>query len=106
MKLKIKQASFHRNGVGGEGFTAIIFHDYDLKQDMIASLFDESGYCAVYSIHELSQGNIEFANGNSWRGDQFEAELRPLLEEFRKEHPIGRMGPFSINAKIFENLDL
>jgi hypothetical protein len=102
--IKIKSASFHRNGIGGEGFTAILFHDSEEKGDMIASLFDEPGYCAVYSVDMLAQGNIEFANGNSWRGDCYEEKLRPLLDEYQKKSDIGRAGPFSINSKIFENL--
>jgi len=81
MKLQIIEASFHRNGIGGEEFYAILFKDLAIKQTMIASLFDEAGYCSVYSINELSNGNIAFAMGNSWRGDLYEAELRPLLKQ-------------------------
>ena len=47
MKLNIAKASFHRNGIGGVGFWAILFHDSE-HGDMIASLFDEAGYCAIY----------------------------------------------------------
>ena len=78
-KIKIIDASYHRNGVGGMGFYAIIFEDSDEKGRMIASLFDEPGYCAVYNIEELNKNNIEFANGNSWRGDYYERFLRPCL---------------------------
>lgn len=96
MELKITAASWHRNGIGGVGFYAILFDDLTEKKKMIASLFDESGYCAVYDVAQLAEGNIEFANGNSWRGDQYEAALRPLLEEFLKENDSNRAGPFSI----------
>ena len=94
MELKIVSASFHRNGVGGIGFYAIIFDDVENGR-MIASLFDEPEYCAVYNISELAKGNIEFANGNSWRGDRFEYELRPLLKEYLEKEGTNRMGPFS-----------
>lgn len=100
MKLEIIEASYHRNGVGGVGFTAILFKDLsDKKQGMmIASLFDgdERGYCSVYSVNELAKGNIAFARGNSWRGDVYEDALRPLLEKYQEEKGTGQMGPFSI----------
>jgi len=94
MKLKILQASFHRNGVCGEGFTAILFEDHEgSKEDqpMIASLFDEAGVCAVYSVPKLAEGNIGFAMGNSWRGDRYEEQLRPLLN---------RVGPFALPPEV------
>lgn len=93
--LEIIEASYHRNGICGVGFTAILFKDHDEKKTMIASLFDESGYCAVYAVDELAKGNIAFARGNSWRGDSYESDLRPLLETYQKEKGTGQMGPFS-----------
>lgn len=98
MNLKIIDASYHRNGVCGAGFTAILFDDADNGR-MIASLFDEPGYCAVYSVPELEKGNIAFAQGNSWRGDHFEDELRPLLEKWLKKHGGNRIGPFALPQK-------
>ncbi len=94
-KVKIVSASFHRNGIGGMGFYAILFDDEEQGR-MVASLFDEEGYCAVYQIEELTKGNIEFAQGNSWCGDKYETVLRPALEEFLKEVGTNRLGPFSI----------
>lgn len=84
MKLTILSASYHRNGICGEGFCAIIFDDEENGR-MIASLFDEPGYCAVYNLAELGKENIEFARGNSWRGDNYEDELRPLLDEYLRK---------------------
>jgi len=104
MKVKIKKASFHRNGIGGAGFYAIIFEDEEYGL-MIASLFDEPGHCAVYNISELEKENIEFANGNSWRGDNYEEKLRPLIDEYFINNPSDRIGPFSFNANIFKNVD-
>jgi hypothetical protein len=94
MKIKITEASYHRNGIGGVGFYAILF-DSSENGRMVASLFDESGYCAVYSVEELTKSNITFANGNSWRGDVYEAQLRPLLKEYLAEHGGNRIGPFA-----------
>ena len=96
---KIIQASWHRNGVGGVGFYAILFDDKEGNGKMIASLFDEGGYCAVYSVEELSKGNILFASGNSWRGDVYESELRPLLDKFLETKGTNRVGTFSFPMK-------
>lgn len=96
--LKIIDASWHRNGISGAGFYAITFTDSEVPAagTMIASLFDEEGCCAVYSIDELSKGNIRFAMGNSWRGDRYETTLRPLLEKFLKKTGGNRVGPFGL----------
>jgi len=102
MNLKITDASWHRNGVGGMGFWAILFDDLTEKRKMIASLFDEDGYCAVYDIALLAEGNIKFAQGNSWRGDRYAATLKPLLDTFLKENGTNRLGPFSFPDAVKE----
>jgi hypothetical protein len=95
MELEIKSASWHRNGVGGVGFYAILFTDKE-QGNMVASLFDESGYCAIYNVDELVKGNISFACGNSWRGDRYESELRPLLQVYLEKEGGNRIGPFAL----------
>lgn len=85
MNLKIIQADYHRNGVGGEPFYAILFEDAEEPGTMIASLFKEPNYCAVYNVEKLSDGTVEFSR-NSWRGDRYEYALRPLLDEWLKKH--------------------
>lgn len=79
-KVTIVAASRHRNGICGAGFYSIIF--YCEQGRMHASLFDEPGCCAVHKIDLLADGNIEFANGNSWRGGRYEDALRPALMAF------------------------
>lgn len=32
--------------------------------------------CAVFSLEETLKGNLEFANGNSWRGDNYQWALK------------------------------
>jgi hypothetical protein len=98
--IKIIEASFHRNGIGGVGFYAVLFSDTEQSDLMIASLFDEPGYCAVYCVHELSKSNIAFANGNSWRGDHYEGQLRPLLIKYLEEKQDNRVGPFAFPMKF------
>ncbi len=82
MNLTIQDVSFHRNGIGGMGFYVVLFRDNEEKEDMIAALFDETGYCAVFAIDELVKKNIKFAHGNSWRGDVYAGELRPLVNKW------------------------
>lgn len=90
----ICDVSFHRNGIGGIGFYAVLFDDPEQGR-MIASLFDEPGYCAVYKVSLLQDGNIAFAQGNSWRGDVYEDALRPLVKKFLKKQGTNRVGPFA-----------
>ena len=96
MNLKITDIAWHRNGVCGVGFFAILFDDLEEKKKMIASLFDEPGYCAVYDVGQLEEGNIKFAMGNSWRGDVYEVALKPLIKSWLEENGTNRAGPFSL----------
>lgn len=84
MKLRILKSEYHRNGVGGAGFYAVLFTDSDYPyKTFIASLFEEKTFCSVFCLEELVKSNIQFGS-NSWRGDVYEYKLRPLLEEFKK----------------------
>lgn len=94
-QIKIIDVSWHRNGITGEGFYAVLFDDKETGR-MIASLFDKPGYCAVYNVDELNKGNVKMAMGNSWRGDVFANQLRPLVKKYLKEHGTNKVGPFSI----------
>jgi len=93
--ITIKAASWHRNGISGQGFYAILFDDSE-HGPMVASLFDDPTYCAVYSIAELNKGNVEFANGNSWRGDVYADAINEKLQAFLSAAGSNRAGPFSI----------
>ena len=98
MNIEILDASYHRNGIAGVGFWAVLFKDLEENgRVMIASLFDaEYGFCAIYAVDELQKHNIAFAAGNSWRGDQFEEALRPLLDEWKDSHESNQVGPFAM----------
>ena len=95
MKLNVQSVAWHRNGVGGVGFYAVLFRDQEKERDMVASLFDEPGYCAVYDVGLLAKGSVKFAE-NSWRGDVYEAALRPLLKAYLSDNGTNRIGPFSL----------
>ncbi len=114
---RIVQAAWHRNGVGGEGFYAVVFEpdaeaDYS-DGNMLAIMFDPDGTwgngkpadtrVAVIGISRLANPEVgvafgDGADGNSWRGDNFARELRPLLNAYLKDGGDGsvRAGPFGI----------
>lgn len=79
MKINLKDAAYHRNGISGEGFNVALFKHN--KRLMVAVLFEEKGKCAVLDVGLLAEENIRFGE-NSWRGDDFEDDLRPLLDPF------------------------
>ena len=95
MKIKVTDMSYHRNGIGGNGFHVALFDYKDedgVTHKMVGTVFDDQGSCAVYDVDMLKAGNIAFANGNSWRGDHFEGELRRAIEIM----PTNRIGPFAL----------
>ena len=59
MKLKIIDIAFHRNGICGAPFHAIIFRDPDVGQ-MLGVVFDEPHHVAVFNMEKLAIGNITF----------------------------------------------
>ena len=79
MVSRILQIAHHRNGVCGAPFYAIMFRDMEGRQ-MLATLFDEPGYCAVVcvDVETLTVDGVAMG-ANSWRGDQFEPELRAAV---------------------------
>ncbi len=80
--MEVKKISYHRNGIGGNGFHIVIFDDKKRKiKNHVAFVFEGQGNIAVVNIDELSKHNIEFAEGNSWRGDEFEDEIRETIKQ-------------------------
>jgi len=100
--MKIIKVAYHRNGVCGEGFNVVTFNYKDIdtrpvkNRHMIGVLFEEQGQCAVLDIDELTKDNIEFASGNSWRGDHFEVELRQKIKD--KESALRRQDNVKSNS--------
>lgn len=77
MKLKrILAIDYHRNGIGGAPFHAILFEDGGEEGSRkLAVIFDQPDHCAVLDVAKLAAGDIAFGS-NSWRGDQYEPALR------------------------------
>ena len=65
-------ASYHRNGVAGEGFYAcsFMFRDGSRLVPLRAIVFDARGHVAVVSNNLVQR----------WRGDDFEDALRQALK--------------------------
>ena len=82
MNLTVNKVSHHRNGVSGVGFTVVLFTDNENNDGpMVATISDDdSSACHVLNVGELVKGNIEFANGNSFRGDHYSHALLPLIK--------------------------
>ena len=75
------EEAYHRNGSCGNGFYVITFDtvvDGSLYQ-MVAVVFREPGNVAVFDRQKLGAGVIEFGL-NSWRCEDFEKELRAVVE--------------------------
>ena len=74
--MKIKKIAYHRNGICGAPFHVVLFSENKAGNNMMAIVFDAPCHVAVLDVDETKAGNIEFAMGNSWRGDIYEEELR------------------------------
>lgn len=89
MELSKIKVAYHRNGISGIGFHVCTFtmKDGPRTHHMVGVLFEEEGACAVFDIDMLKVDNIEFAQGNSWRGDEFEPELRKAIDGCFNSYP-------------------
>jgi hypothetical protein len=106
----VQEVSYHRNGVCGNGFYAVRFTS-DIEADdgnwgspeaparpganFLAIVFDEPGSCAVICLDLIESVGVKFAGGNSWRGDQYEPELRKAIKTTASSGSV-RVGPFAI----------
>lgn len=88
--LQIQQIAYHRNGVGGNGFHAVLFR-CDPKGEyaeqagplFVASVFSERGSVSVLRVGDLFDAETGITFGeNSWRGDHFETSLREAIREY------------------------
>jgi hypothetical protein len=79
------RVNYHRNGIAGEGFHVALFDNHidgeKQPRHMVGIVFQGAGQCACFDVGELQKGNIQFAQGNSWRGDHYEGELRVAIRD-------------------------
>jgi hypothetical protein len=82
MKLQIVAIAFHRNGILGAPFHAVLFqHDGPEASRKLAILFEQPGHCAILDVAKLATGDIAFGS-NSWRGEKFELSLRTAVNQW------------------------
>ncbi len=79
MKLTITQIKFHRNGITGEPFHAVLFAD-PAEGEMLSIVFDAKAHVAVFNLERLASGDIGL-KCNCWRGDLYEPYLRKALKQ-------------------------
>jgi hypothetical protein len=88
MTFKATQIEYHRNGVSGDGFYAVLFKDKSFgKGNFLANVFDDKGHIAVINLDLIAELGI--GQGNKWRSDVIENKLIKAI----KEH-IGCDNPF------------
>jgi hypothetical protein len=109
----VEQVSWHRNGVAGVGFYAVLFRvdvdavtpaeaakwlikssDAEVGALFLGIVFDEPGYCAVINLDRVNEDGVTFGS-NSWRGDRYEPELRAAIKGMESAGSV-RVGPFGI----------
>jgi hypothetical protein len=97
--LELVNIAHHRNGAGGEPFYVILFRDLDVEMPpgtektpwgwspplMVAIACDTVGHVAVLNTKQTLMGNIDFAKGNSWRGDTYEHSLRLIIAGYEEQ---------------------
>ena len=77
--MNILQIQYHRNGVAGTPFHAVLFED-DGKR-MVATVFPDEGSISVLAVEPLLTDDGVTFGINSWRGDHFEDELRAAINQ-------------------------
>jgi hypothetical protein len=85
MKISILNIDYHRNGISGAPFHAIVFRDLsDGPGAKIGIAFDAPYHTAVLDIGKLADCDVEFGS-NSYRGDQYEPALRKAITQHQRE---------------------
>lgn len=81
--IRVSQIEWHRNGIGGVGFHAVLFdfaEDGERSERFLASVFPDHGHISVVSLDRIAQVGVR-SGENSWRGDRFEPALRKAIAE-------------------------
>ena len=82
MGIKVIEIAYHRNGVNGSGFHVVRFKWYERGErqnhnNMLAIVFEAADHVAVLDADKLP---VIVFGVNSWRGDDFEPELRAAIK--------------------------
>jgi hypothetical protein len=77
MTIAIENIQYHRNGISGAPFHALLFRDPE-QGSMLGIVFEQAYHVAIFNLDKLATGNIAFGS-NSWRGDYYEPYLRTAI---------------------------
>lgn len=85
MKLSILNVDYHRNGVCGIPFHAVVFRDAGPEGSVkLGVVFDSQHHTAVLDISKLAECDVAFGS-NSWRGDHYEPALRKVIRQHQQK---------------------
>jgi hypothetical protein len=79
--LQITNMDYHRNGVSGMPFQIALVDDPTEGDTKLVIMFEAEGHTAVLSLDQLIQNEDIGFGSNSYRGDKYEAVLRPIMWE-------------------------
>ena len=80
---RILEVAHHRNGVSGQSFHAVRFTTPDAPGAFLATVFPRKKHIAVINTDLLVTCGVRFAE-NSWRGDEFESDLRTAITAWER----------------------
>lgn len=86
--IKITNIAYHRNGIIGTSFYAVLFHYKALgkQRNMLGIVFEEPHHCAFVCtdlLNDREQG-VDFGH-NSFRCEFFEKEIRQAIKEYESK---------------------
>ena len=95
---EVLEMDHHRNGICGEPFKVAVYSAkvegrvrlmvtvrfYDDKPDANGESVLSVTRTCTFDVDSLKGGNVKFAMGNSWRGDQF-AEATKAADIFKED---------------------
>lgn len=87
--IRVDEVAFHRNGVSGEGFHALLFREREGRhwRKFLASVFEGPGVLSVICLDLVAEHGVASFE-NAWRGDHYEPHLRKAIAEYEEARRI------------------
>lgn len=94
MKITVEKVAFHRNGIAGTGFHAVLFDEGRGAQRSrkVAIVFPDRGAVAVLDMEPLVSGVID-GGAQRERGDKYESNLRDAVLTYEAGRASGDLLP-------------
>jgi hypothetical protein len=88
-RIRTLNIDYHRNGITGAPFHAIIFRDTGPESSVkLGIVFEAPAHAAVLDVAKLCDCDVEFGS-NSWRGDAYEPHLRTAIRKWNRSRETG-----------------